>query len=66
MALHARVRLTKLESPKVQDLDHNTLLRIYRTMYLSRDTKRSARFWGYFCVPAWTGFFLITAIAHFA
>ena len=36
MALHARVRLTKLESPKVQDLDHNTLLRIYRTMYLSR------------------------------
>ena len=36
MALHTRVRLTKLESPKVQDLDHNTLLRIYRTMYLSR------------------------------
>lgn len=36
MALHARVRLTKLDSPKVQDLDHNTLLRIYRTMYLSR------------------------------
>jgi 2-oxoisovalerate dehydrogenase E1 component len=36
MALHARVRLTKLDSPKVQDLDHDTLLRIYRTMYLSR------------------------------
>ena len=36
MALHTRVRLTKLDSPKVQDLDHNTLLRIYRTMYLSR------------------------------
>lgn len=36
MALHTRVRLTKLESPKVQDLDHNTLIRIYRTMYLSR------------------------------
>jgi len=36
MALHTRVRLTKLDSPKVEDLDHNTLLRIYRTMYLSR------------------------------
>jgi 2-oxoisovalerate dehydrogenase E1 component len=36
MALHTRVRLTKLESPRVQDLDHDTLLRIYRTMYLSR------------------------------
>ena len=36
MALHARVRLTKLDSPKVQDLDHHTLVRIYRTMYLSR------------------------------
>ena len=36
MALHTRVRLTKLDSPKVQDLDYNTLIRIYRTMYLSR------------------------------
>lgn len=36
MALHTRVRLTKLDSPKVQDLDHNSLVRIYRTMYLSR------------------------------
>ena len=36
MALHTRVRLTKLESPRVEDLDHDTLLRIYRTMYLSR------------------------------
>jgi len=36
MALHTRVRLTKLDSPKVEDLDHHTLLRIYRTMYLSR------------------------------
>ncbi|OLB27856.1 MAG: dehydrogenase [Acidobacteria bacterium] len=36
MALHTRVRLTKLDSLKVQDLDHHTLLHIYRTMYLSR------------------------------
>jgi len=36
MALHTRVRLAKLETPKVQDLDHDTLIRIYRTMYLSR------------------------------
>jgi 2-oxoisovalerate dehydrogenase E1 component len=36
MALHTRVRLTKLDSLKVQDLDHDTLIRIYRTMYLSR------------------------------
>jgi 2-oxoisovalerate dehydrogenase E1 component len=36
MALHTRVRLTKLDSFKVQDLDHDTLIRIYRTMYLSR------------------------------
>jgi 2-oxoisovalerate dehydrogenase E1 component len=36
MALHTRVRLTKLDSLKVQDLDHHTLIRIYRTMYLSR------------------------------
>ncbi|HEV2195943.1 MAG TPA: dehydrogenase E1 component subunit alpha/beta [Candidatus Acidoferrum sp.] len=36
MALHTRVRLAKLETSKVQDLDHDTLIRIYRTMYLSR------------------------------
>jgi 2-oxoisovalerate dehydrogenase E1 component len=36
MALHTRVRLTKLDSLKVQDLDQHTLIRIYRTMYLSR------------------------------
>ena len=36
MALHARVRLTKLDSLKVHDLDHHTLIRIYRAMYLSR------------------------------
>ena len=36
MALPTRVRLAKLETPKVQDLDHDTLIRIYRTMYLSR------------------------------
>ena len=36
MALHTRVRLTKLETSKVQDLDHESLIRIYRTMYLSR------------------------------
>ena len=36
MALHTRVRLAKLESPKAHDLDHDTLIKIYRTMYLSR------------------------------
>jgi 2-oxoisovalerate dehydrogenase E1 component len=36
MALQTRVRLTKLDSLKVQDLDHDTLVRIYRTIYLSR------------------------------
>ena len=36
MALHTRVRLAKLETSKVQDLDHDTLIRIYRAMYLSR------------------------------
>ena len=36
MALHTRVRLTKLDSPKAHDLDHDTLIRIYRSMYLSR------------------------------
>ena len=36
MALHTRIRLTKLDSPKAYDLDHDTLIKIYRTMYLSR------------------------------
>jgi len=36
MALHTRVRLTKLDSLKAQDLDHDTLIKTYRTMYLSR------------------------------
>jgi len=36
MALHTRVRLTKLDAPRAHDLDHDTLIRIYRTMYLSR------------------------------
>src|ERR1700751_1678853 len=36
MALHTRVRLTKLDSLKVHDLDHHMLIRIYRMMYLSR------------------------------
>jgi len=36
MALQTRVRLTKLDSLKAHDLDHDTLIRIYRTMYLSR------------------------------
>ena len=36
MALQTRVKLGKLDTPKVQGLDHETLIRIYRTMYLSR------------------------------
>jgi len=36
MALQTRVKLAKLDAPKVQGLDHDTLIRIYRTMYLSR------------------------------
>jgi 2-oxoisovalerate dehydrogenase E1 component len=36
MALHTRVKLAKLDAPKVQDLDHDTLIRVYRMMYLSR------------------------------
>src|SRR5437763_2350317 len=36
MALHTRVRLTKLDSYKAHDLDHDTLIKVYRTMYLSR------------------------------
>ncbi len=36
MALQTRVKVTRLDAPKVQSLDHDTLIRIYRTMYLSR------------------------------
>src|SRR5438128_6408259 len=36
MALQTRVKLTKLDAPKVSGLDHDTLIRIYRTMFLSR------------------------------
>jgi 2-oxoisovalerate dehydrogenase E1 component len=36
MALQTRVKLAKLDAPKVQGLDHETLIRLYRTMYLSR------------------------------
>ena len=36
MALQTRVRLTKLDAPKVRGLEHEALIRIYRTMYLSR------------------------------
>jgi 2-oxoisovalerate dehydrogenase E1 component len=36
MALQTRVKLGKLDAPKVQGLDPETLIRIYRTMYLSR------------------------------
>ncbi len=37
MALHTRVKLaSKLDAPKLHGLDRETLIRIYRTMYLSR------------------------------
>ena len=36
MALQTRVKLAKLDAPKVHDLDNETLIRIYRTMFLSR------------------------------
>src|SRR3989440_4230685 len=36
MALQTRVKLAKLDAPKVSGLDHHTLIRIYRTMFLSR------------------------------
>jgi 2-oxoisovalerate dehydrogenase E1 component len=36
MALQTRVKLAKIDAPKVQGLEHETLIRIYRTMYLSR------------------------------
>jgi len=36
MALQTRVKLAKLDAPKVHGLDHDTLIRIYRAMFLSR------------------------------
>src|SRR5271163_1175046 len=36
MALQTRVKLGKLDAPKLHGLDRDTLIRIYRTMYLSR------------------------------
>src|SRR5437667_399216 len=35
MALQTRVKLAKLDAPKVHGLDHETLIRIYRTLFLS-------------------------------
>src|SRR5260370_8935888 len=35
MALQTRVKLAKLDAPKLHGLDHETLIRIYRTMFLS-------------------------------
>src|SRR5258707_9765987 len=36
MALQTRVKLAKLDAAKIHGLDHDTLIRIYRTMFLSR------------------------------
>ena len=36
MAVHTRVRLAKLDAPQFHGLDRDTLIRIYRTMFLSR------------------------------
>ncbi|HEX8871903.1 MAG TPA: dehydrogenase E1 component subunit alpha/beta [Candidatus Acidoferrum sp.] len=36
MAVQTRVKVAKLESPKYHGLDRNTLIRLYRTMFLSR------------------------------
>jgi 2-oxoisovalerate dehydrogenase E1 component len=36
MAVQTRVKVAKLEAPRHQGLDSETLIRIYRTMYLSR------------------------------
>src|SRR3984893_4089174 len=36
MALQTRVKIAKLDAPKVRGLDHDTLIRLYRAMYLSR------------------------------
>src|SRR3977135_3611596 len=36
MAVQTRVKVSKLEAPRRQGVDRETLIRIYRTMYLSR------------------------------
>src|ERR1700751_2079563 len=36
MAVQTRVKLAKLDAPKVHGLDHDTLIRVSRTMFLSR------------------------------
>ena len=36
MAVQTRVKLARLDSPKLHGLDRDTLIRIYRTMFLSR------------------------------
>ncbi|HXM95803.1 MAG TPA: dehydrogenase E1 component subunit alpha/beta [Candidatus Dormibacteraeota bacterium] len=36
MALQTRVKVARLDAPKMHGLDRDTLIRIYRTMYLSR------------------------------
>ena len=36
MALQTRVKLAKLDAPKLHGLDRETLVRLYRTMYVSR------------------------------
>src|SRR3981081_23454 len=36
MALQTRVKLAKLDAPKIHGLDHDTLIRIYRTMFPPR------------------------------
>src|SRR2546422_6504740 len=36
MASQTRVKVGKLDAPKVHGLDHETLIRLYRTMFLSR------------------------------
>src|SRR5258708_4282558 len=36
MAVQTRVKVAKLEAPRHQGVDRETLIRIYRTMYLSR------------------------------
>src|SRR5277367_2884572 len=36
MALQTRSKVAKLDSPKLRGLDHDSLIRLYRTMYLSR------------------------------
>src|SRR5208282_6128827 len=36
MAVQTRVKITKIDSPKYHGLDRDSLIRLYRTMYLSR------------------------------